>query len=497
LVNTKWDEIESDDEDEPVEMCPTTSTTSTDHRASTLKQEEDQKGEDVVPLQGPVRPVTPTGQTGASRGTPICLMAKKEKKSKKKRQAKGAKDQKIEASSSPTRELELLKSELSSLVCKYESLANKYDHDIKSFACRAKIEEEANDDLEAKLTKLTSEHMALQADHKGLECSYEKLIDSYATLEIAHEVVFSSVKSIQPLSHTCTCSQVQVNLSCANDCLSQASQSSIEHVLVESCDDLIAKENDQLKQEVEKLQKNLYVLKEKIKVQPSQDNREDMVKKLEKGSTVTSSSPKQHTMNHKNKIQKKSKVGQAKSQYRSIKNKAQESLSKKPRSSKKWRVCYKCREKGHFADTYPNATMGSGTDRDRSDRCMPLVRPVPAKVAPLQENKARKAPSPRTRLISKHGKEIVRNDMTNKNKNRICYECRLKGHMGKDCQKGNIPKSNLVHYDFHKLRNDKNGTCAMREISSHHCSMRAIWIPKHLVTNPIGPNKYWVPINAC
>jgi cobalamin biosynthesis Co2+ chelatase CbiK len=124
--------------------------------------------------------------------------------------------------------------------------------------------------------------MALQANHKGLECSYEKPVDSYATLEIAHEVVLSSVKSIQPLSHTCTCSQVQVNLSCANDCLSQASQSSIEYVFVESCDDLIAKENDQLKQEVEKLQKDLYVLKEKRKVQPSQDNHEDMVKKLDR-----------------------------------------------------------------------------------------------------------------------------------------------------------------------------------------------------------------------
>jgi hypothetical protein len=55
------------------------------------------------------------------------------------------------------------------------------------------------------------------------------------------------------------------------------------------CDDLIAKENDELKQEVEKLQKNLCVLKEKSKVQPSQDNCEDMVKKLEKGSTITSS----------------------------------------------------------------------------------------------------------------------------------------------------------------------------------------------------------------
>jgi hypothetical protein len=84
-VNTKWDEIESDDEDEPAEMCPTISTTSTDHQTSTFEQEEDQRSEDVVSLQGPVRLVTPTGQTGASRGTPTCLMDKKEKKSKKKR----------------------------------------------------------------------------------------------------------------------------------------------------------------------------------------------------------------------------------------------------------------------------------------------------------------------------------------------------------------------------------------------------------------------------
>jgi hypothetical protein len=149
--------------------------------------------------------------------------------------------------------------------------------------------------------------------------------------------------------------------------LSQASQYSIEYVLVESCDDLIAKENDELKQEVEKFQNDLYVLKQKSKMQPSQDNREDMVKKLEKGSTVTRSIPQQHTMTHKNKIQEKRKVGQAKSQYRPTKHKAQESLSKKPRSSNKWRVCYKCREKGHFADSCPSVKMGSDTDCDRLD----------------------------------------------------------------------------------------------------------------------------------
>jgi hypothetical protein len=87
--------------------------------------------------------------------------------------------------------------------------------------------------------------------------------------------------------------------------------------------------------------------------------------------------------------------------------------------------------------------------------------------------------------------------VTNKNKSRICYEFCQKGHMGKDFPNGIIPKSNLVHYDFIKLRNDNNGTCAMRESSSPQSSMRAIWVPKHLVANLIGPNKCWVPRNAC
>jgi chromosome segregation ATPase len=131
-------------------------------------------------------------------------MAKKEKK----KRTKEGKIEKNEASSSLAKELEALKSENASLVCKYDSLARQYNKVIKSFACASAVNQE-NERLEEKLGKLTSEHMALQAYHKGLECSYEKLVDSYATLEIAHEVVLSSVKFMQPLSHTCTCSQFQ------------------------------------------------------------------------------------------------------------------------------------------------------------------------------------------------------------------------------------------------------------------------------------------------
>jgi hypothetical protein len=49
------------------------------------------------------------------------------------------------------------------------------------------------------------------------------------------------------------------------------------------------------------------VLKEENQMQPPQDNRDDMVKKLEKGSTVTTSTPQQHMKINKGNIQEKKK----------------------------------------------------------------------------------------------------------------------------------------------------------------------------------------------
>ena len=43
IVHTKWDEVESDEEDEPVEICPTTSTTSTDHQLSSKEEIKEAK----------------------------------------------------------------------------------------------------------------------------------------------------------------------------------------------------------------------------------------------------------------------------------------------------------------------------------------------------------------------------------------------------------------------------------------------------------------------
>ena len=85
-----------------------------------------------------------------------------------------------------------------------------------------------------------------------------------------------------------------------------------EDVVVETCDDLIAKENDELKQEVERLMADLRRLKGKYtqeQVQPSQDNTSTGVKKLEKGEIVTCF--KCHKEGHKS-YQCKEKEGKAK-----------------------------------------------------------------------------------------------------------------------------------------------------------------------------------------
>jgi hypothetical protein len=53
-------------------------------------------------------------------------------------------------------------------------------------------------------------------------------------------------------------------------------------VLVESCDEVIGKESDHLKREVKKLELEVNKLKKQTKVEPTQDNHSNMVKKLKK-----------------------------------------------------------------------------------------------------------------------------------------------------------------------------------------------------------------------
>ena len=81
-------------------------------------------------------------------------------------------------------------------------------------------------------------------------------------------------------------------------------------------------------------------------------------------------------------------------------------------------------------------------------------------------------------------------------KHRICYTCRAKGHMSKDCRNGNLLNTKLVQYDIAKLGKDKMNTHATKVIKSPNVSIRAIWVPKSIVANVAGPNNIWAPKKA-
>ena len=97
----------------------------------------------------------------------------------------------------------------------------------------------------------------------------------------------------------------------------------------------------------------------------------------------------------------------------------------------------------------------------------------------------------------KQVQNVKDNSEASKAIHRTCYTCREIGHLGKDCPKGKSSNSNLIHYDFTKLRKVKADTCAIRVIDFPQTSIRAIWVSKHLVSNLYGLNKVWVPKGTC
>jgi hypothetical protein len=182
-----------------------------------------------------------------------------------------------------TKEHEKLKCSHDDLVQRYEHISIEQIKVVNHSSYIAQLEKK-NAMLKNTIEKLNIENLALQEKHDVLVCSHNKLMDSHIMLEMADEVVLTNLKSYQP--HICTCTQIETILSCANKCCSQESQSSIELEFSGTSNVSHGKENNELKEENERLRRSLTQLKGKCHAQPSQDNHDNMVKKLEKGTTV-------------------------------------------------------------------------------------------------------------------------------------------------------------------------------------------------------------------
>jgi hypothetical protein len=76
-------------------------------------------------------------------------------------------------------------------------------------------------------------------------------------------------------------------------------------------------------------------------------------------------------------------------------------------------------------------------------------------------------------------------------KGRICYTCRLKGHLSQDCPKGSKSEPKVVNSTFN-VHDKSNVHYDTRKVISSP-SIRAIWVSKFLLINLEGPNKSWVP----
>jgi hypothetical protein len=160
---------------------------------------------------------------------------------------------------------------------------------------------------------------------------------------MAHEVVLTNLKSYQP--HICTCTQIETILSCANKCCSQERKSSIRLEFSGTSNVSYAKENNELKEENEMLRRSLTQLKGKCHAQPSQYNRDNMVKKLEKGTTVACTKPLQKNTKLSKKDMSKTQGEKINAHIIFSNNVAM--CFNKERSKRSDRRCYRCKDKGH------------------------------------------------------------------------------------------------------------------------------------------------------
>jgi hypothetical protein len=202
---------------------------------------------------------------------------------------------------------------------------------------------------------------------------------------------------------------------------------------METCDEQISQENDHLKREVKKLELEVNKLRNQGKVLLPQDNRSNVVKKLEKGKTapkIASQPPNKQVENEKDE-----KIEYARSVFLNAR-----------RSHIKSGIGYK------------NGDKHNSRVNTKGQEFIKFTK------ANVQQEK----------------KQSIRTT------NNASYIYTSASHV-----------SHMSYHDFdasYVLMRNKFGKIIALHVGSHHKrSKTCVWVPKCLVTNLRGPNQTWVP----
>jgi hypothetical protein len=158
---------------------------------------------------------------------------------------------------------------MSFLIIKRSCLFKRKKAIKSSRSCRS-LKKEKDEKFDQELAQSKETISSLKSSSGALQYSNDVLQKAHKDLEVQFDALWSSTSNP-----------------------SNNNEASTSQVNVETCDEEIAQENDQLKLQVKRLEQMVSELVKQAKVLPPQDNCRNIVNKLEKGSNDTKSASQQ------------------------------------------------------------------------------------------------------------------------------------------------------------------------------------------------------------
>jgi hypothetical protein len=246
-----------------------------------------------------------------------------------------------------TKEHEELKCSHDNLVQRYESvlLEQRNNHDVLFDVAQLKTE---NSMLRSQVEMMNLEKLALGEKYDMLSYSHSKLVDDHIMLDIAHEVVITSLNSCEP--HSCTSDQFVKVLSCTDLHCTKKGKSLIEKQVEGSKRKLFG--NNKQRQ-----------LRRRRHAQLPQDIYKHVVNKLKEGGTAA-----------RVKLCEKEAPKAISKAINTNKEKGKDSFShvvctdhlsmlSKSKKRRGKRRCFKCNESGHLIASCPYKYKDEGIRR--------------------------------------------------------------------------------------------------------------------------------------